>query len=183
MIAHQTDRGLVIWLTGLSGAGKSSLAIAVNNELQTHGIQSMVLDGDQLRIGLCADLGFSAQDKSENLRRAAEVAKLVTKSGVVVLAAFISPYKRDRNMVREILHDQNFIEIYCNANLEICELRDVKGLYKRARSGELVDFTGISSPFEAPIDSEINLDTGAEVAIDCVNKVMDYLRNNNFLTL
>ena len=151
-------KGGVLWFTGLSGSGKSTLAMALEGALFAKGYETFVLDGDNLRYGLNANLGFSEEDRSENIRRAGEVAALFAKSGVVVLTAFISPFISDRNRVRDIVGDA-FHEIYLDPGLAACEARDPKGLYKKARAGEIPDFTGISSPYEAPENPELRIDT------------------------
>lgn len=166
-------RGVILWFTGLSGSGKSTLAIAVEGYLKNMGYRTIVLDGDTLRHGLCSDLGFSDNDRHENIRRIGEVAKLFMEAGVIVIAAFISPYIADRDRARKIVEQEDFIEIYCNASLEICEKRDLKGLYKKARLGEITEFTGISSPYEAPIDPELILNTGQASLINCLSQVVD----------
>jgi len=145
-------RSAILWFTGLSGAGKSTLAHAVEERLHQLGCRTYVLDGDNVRHGLCGDLGFSAADRTENIRRIGEVAKLMIDAGVIALTAFISPFRADRERVRGMVMHGEFIEIYCHCPVEVCETRDVKGLYQRARAGEVKDFTGISSPYEAPLN-------------------------------
>jgi len=152
-------KGGALWFTGLSGSGKSTLAHAVEERLHQQGVRTYVLDGDNVRHGLCGDLGFSDVARRENIRRIGEAAKLFVDAGVVVLTAFISPFRSDRQQVRELLRG-DFFEIYCDSSLDICESRDVKGLYKRARKGEIKDFTGISSPYEAPESPELIVNTG-----------------------
>lgn len=142
-------KAVILWFTGLSGAGKSTLAHAVELTLYEHYCRTFVIDGDNVRHGLCSDLGFSVQDRQENIRRIGEMSKLFVEAGIIVLTAFISPFIADRNRVRELVNPEEFIEIYCKANLAVCENRDVKGLYAKARRGEIKDFTGISSPYEA----------------------------------
>lgn len=144
------QRGKVIWLTGLSGSGKSTLAIGLERRLHDEGVATMLLDGDNLRTGLCKDLGFSEADREENIRRIAEVARLFCQAGIVTLASFISPTRHIRGLAAHIVGEADFLEVYVNASLETCESRDVKGLYKKARAGQIPDFTGIHSPFEAP---------------------------------
>jgi adenylylsulfate kinase len=146
--AQNGHRGAIIWFTGLSGSGKSTLAHAVEESLYQQGCSTFVLDGDNVRHGLCGDLGFSDKDRQENIRRIGEMAKLFMEAGMIVLTAFISPYRVDRNRVRSMVEPDNFIEIYCDTPIEVCEIRDVKGLYKKARAGEIAEFTGISSPYE-----------------------------------
>ena len=167
--------GLVLWFTGLSGSGKSTLANALDARLFGLGLHTYVLDGDNVRHGLCKDLGFSDQDREENIRRIGEVAKLFYDAGVVTMTAFISPFRADRERVRELLPAGDFIEVYCRCDLEICEERDPKGLYKKARAGEIREFTGISSPYEEPENPEIVVDTGRESLDDCVQQIVDYL--------
>lgn len=155
-------RSAVLWFTGLSGSGKSTLAHAVEDELYKRQCRTFVLDGDNVRHGLCGDLGFSLEDRKENIRRVGEVAKLFTEAGVIVLTAFISPLREDRERVRNILPHGDFIEIYCAASLEVCEGRDVKGLYKKARAGQIPEFTGITSPYEEPVNPELVVNTGGD---------------------
>ncbi|MEJ2310694.1 MAG: adenylyl-sulfate kinase [Gammaproteobacteria bacterium] len=153
-------KSFVLWFTGLSGSGKSTLAHAVEQELFRRGLQVMVLDGDNVRHGLCSDLGFKAEDRHENLRRIGETAKLFVEAGVIVLAAFVSPYRRDREQVRSMLPHGDFLEVFCDCDLAICEERDPKGLYARARAGEIRNFTGISDPYEPPVKPDMVFDTG-----------------------
>lgn len=153
-------KAMTVWFTGLSGSGKSAIAGEVERKLFLEGYHTIVLDGDNLRSGLNKGLGFSPEDRKENIRRAAEVARLLNDAGVIVLASFISPYKEDRQMAREILGDA-FVEVYVNTSLSVCETRDVKGLYARARRGEIKDFTGISSPYEVPSSPDITIDTSS----------------------
>lgn len=176
------DHGSVLlWFTGLSGAGKSTLAHAVEERLYQAGCRTFVLDGDNVRHGLCGDLGFSEKDRVENIRRVGESAKLFLEAGVITLTAFISPFRKDRERVRTLFPHGDFLEIYCRAALEVCEQRDVKGLYKRARAGEIKDFTGISSPYEEPYDPELVVDTGSESLDDCVAAVLAMLRERGIL--
>jgi adenylylsulfate kinase len=154
------QRGLVVWLTGLSGSGKSTLAVEVEHALYHMGRLAYRLDGDNIRQGLNSDLGFSASDRDENIRRVAEVASLFQDAGIIVLVAFISPYRRMREFARQRAGQNHFLEVYCRADLEILKTRDVKGLYARAQTGQLVEFTGISSPYEEPLAPELVLDTG-----------------------
>ena len=144
------QKGVTIWFTGLSGSGKSTVAVAAEAALREQGRLTYILDGDNVRQGLNSNLGFSAEDRTENIRRIGEVAKLFTDTGVIVLTAFISPYREDRDQVREIMADGDFLEVHISADVEACEKRDVKGLYKKARAGEIPNFTGISAPYEAP---------------------------------
>ena len=168
-------RSAILWFTGLSGAGKSTLANAVNQALFDRGLATYVLDGDNIRHGLCKDLGFSDADREENIRRIGEVAKLFLDSGVIVLTAFVSPFRADRDKARALVEDGDFLEIFCSADLSVCEERDTKGLYAKARAGEIKEFTGISSPYEAPEDPELSVDTGAGDLESCVKQVVDAL--------
>lgn len=169
----------ILWFTGLSGAGKSTLAHRVEDLLFARQCSTYVFDGDNVRHGLCADLGFSAQDRSENIRRVGEMSKLFLDAGVIALTAFISPFRKDRDMVRALVRDGDFIEIYCNAGVDVCEQRDVKGLYQKARRGEISDFTGISSPYEEPLKPEIVVHTGRDTLDDCAAEVLRYLEQND----
>jgi adenylyl-sulfate kinase len=169
-------RGLVIWLTGLSGAGKTTIATELERQLFRSGRHTYLLDGDILRRGLCSDLGFTADARRENIRRAGEVAALFADAGVMVIAAFISPFRADRQLARAMVPPGSFIEVFVNAPLEVCEQRDVKGLYARARANQLKEFTGISAPYEAPQHPEIELHTEQLTAVESVARVMDYLR-------
>ena len=169
--AQNGHRGAIIWFTGLSGAGKSTLAHAVEEHLHQMGCRTFVLDGDNVRHGLCGDLGFSAADRVENIRRVGEVAKLFMEAGVIVLTAFISPFRGDRNKVRAMVQPGEFVEIYCQCPVEVCEQRDTKGLYKKARAGEIGQFTGISSPYEAPDSPELVVNTSERSLQDCVQQV------------
>lgn len=169
-------RSVILWFTGLSGAGKSSLAHAVEERLHQMGGHTFVFDGDNVRHGLCSDLGFSSEDRVENIRRVGEMAKLFLEAGVIALTAFISPFRSDRERVRSLVPHGEFLEIYCRCPLEVCEDRDVKGLYKRARAGEIKDFTGISSPYEEPVDPELVVDTGSQPLGQSVDNVIELLR-------
>jgi adenylylsulfate kinase len=168
-------RGAIIWFTGLSGAGKSTLSHAVEEELHQRGCRTFVLDGDNVRHGLCGDLGFSAADRVENIRRVGEMAKLFMEAGVIVLTAFISPYRAERERVRGMAQHGDFIEIYCDSPLEVCEQRDVKGMYKKARAGQISDFTGITSPYEAPENPELVVPSGSTELEECVQQVLELL--------
>jgi adenylylsulfate kinase len=175
--AHQRGhRSAILWFTGLSGAGKSTLANAVNSALFEQGLACYVLDGDNVRHGLCRDLGFSDADREENIRRIGEVAKLFLDAGVVVLTAFVSPFRADRARARALVEPGDFIEIHCAADLEVCEGRDTKGLYAKARAGEIKEFTGISSPYEAPEAPELRIDTGRQGLDPCVQQVLAHLQ-------
>jgi len=165
-------RGAIVWFTGLSGSGKSTLAHAVEETLHRQGCRTFVLDGDNVRHGLCGDLGFSSKDRVENIRRIGEMAKLFMEAGVIVLTAFISPFRADRERVRGMVEHGDFIEIYCDAPIGVCESRDVKGMYKKARAGLIAEFTGISSPYEAPEDPELTVNTGTAELDDCVQQVI-----------
>lgn len=168
-------RSVIVWFTGLSGAGKSTLAHAVEEHLHRSGCSTFVLDGDNVRHGLCADLGFSDAARSENIRRAGEAAKLFVEAGVIVLTAFISPFRADRERVRALVPADDFIEVYCRCPLDVCEQRDVKGLYQRARSGEIAEFTGISSPYEAPQAPTLLIDTARYDLAQSVDQVLSLL--------
>ncbi|OQW93281.1 MAG: adenylyl-sulfate kinase [Beggiatoa sp. IS2] len=168
-------RSIVLWFTGLSGAGKSTVAHAVEEQLYQLGYHTYVLDGDNVRHGLCGDLGFSNEDRVENIRRVGEVSKLFIEAGVIVLTAFISPFRTDRDRVRKLLKTDDFVEIYCDCPISVCEERDVKGLYRKARAGEIKEFTGISSPYEPPEHPELVIDTGSQSIETCVEQVLNYL--------
>ena len=174
-------KGIVLWLTGLSGSGKSTLANALNESLHSKGLSTFILDGDNIRHGLCKDLGFSDKDREENIRRIGEVANLFMNAGIITITAFVSPFKNDREKVKNIIGSKDFIEIYCAANLDVCEARDTKGLYKKARLGQIKEFTGISSPYEIPPDPNIIVETGSMDLIDSVQQIIDYLNANNLL--
>lgn len=170
------QEGIVIWFTGLSGAGKSTLARLLERQLFDEGHLSIVLDGDNIRQGICNNLGFSAEDRLENIRRVAELSKLFLDTGVICINAFISPRTSQRNMAREIIGTENFLEVYLDTPLEVCELRDVKGLYKRARSGEISRFTGISDPYEAPVNPEITINTADCRPEQALEQILTLLR-------
>ncbi len=173
---QRSHRSAILWFTGLSGAGKSTLANAVNAALFEQGLACYVLDGDNIRHGLCKDLGFSDADREENIRRIGEVAKLFVDAGVVALTAFVSPFKADRDKVRALVPTGDFIEIHCAADLDVCEQRDTKGLYAKARAGQIKEFTGISSPYEAPEAPELRVDTGSQSLEQGVAQVLAYLQ-------
>lgn len=181
--AQNKHRGAIIWFTGLSGAGKSTLAHAVEEKLHQMGCRTFVLDGDNVRHGLCGDLGFSDHDRVENIRRIGEVAKLFMEAGVIVLTAFISPFRADRERVRGMVKNGEFIEIYCDSAIEICENRDVKGLYKKARAGQILEFTGISSPYEPPENAELTINTGETELEFCVEKILDEVLHRGIISL
>jgi adenylylsulfate kinase len=170
-VARFGQPGLVIWFTGLSGAGKTTLAARLERRLFDQGKPVYFLDGDALRLELCRDLGFTAADRQENVRRAGAVARILADAGLIVLVALISPFRRDRDQIRSSLPAGNFIEVFVNAPLEICERRDVKGLYQKARAGLLADFTGISSPYEPPLAPEVELRTDAQNVEQCLNQL------------
>lgn len=173
--ALNNHKGAIVWFTGLSGAGKSTLANALEDRLNKMGKRTYVLDGDNVRKGLNKDLGFSDADRVENIRRIGEVAKLMLDAGIIVMTAFISPFRADREIVRNLVGKGEFIEVYTEADLDICEQRDPKGLYKKARAGEIPEFTGISSPYEAPENPEITINTGDRDIPHCVDELVDYL--------
>lgn len=165
----------VVWFTGLSGAGKSTLSHSVEKKLSHESFRTVVLDADIMRGGLCRDLGFSKRDRSENVRRVGEVAKLFFETGILTLTAIISPYRKDRSMVRALVGNENFLEIYCRCPIEICEARDVKGLYQRARRGEIRQFTGISAPYEEPEHADLVLDTATCSLEECTDTLLTFL--------
>ena len=174
-------KSAVIWFTGLSGSGKSTVSVALEKALFNEGKQTYRLDGDNVRHGLNKNLGFSPEDRTENIRRIGEVAKLMVDAGSITVTAFISPYKQDRDNVRAILEDDEFIEVYTKCSVEECEKRDPKGLYKKARSGEIPEFTGISAPYEAPDHPEIILDTEHESINQSVDRVIQYLKQHQYI--
>jgi adenylylsulfate kinase len=174
-------RGAILWFTGLSGAGKSTLAHAVEEQLHQRSYRTFVLDGDNVRHGLCNDLGFTPEDRVENIRRIGEMAKLFIEAGIIVLTAFISPFRAERERVRSLVEQGDFIEIHCDSPLEVCESRDVKGLYKKARAGLIPDFTGISSPYEAPQNPELIVNTGTSDLNSCVWQVINELKRRGIL--
>jgi bifunctional enzyme CysN/CysC len=169
-------KGAILWLTGLSGAGKSTIATELERELFAMGLHTYILDGDNIRHGLSANLGFSPEDRQENIRRVGEVAKLLMDAGVLVITAFISPYRDDRRLARSLVDDKDFIEVYVNAPVEVCEQRDPKGLYKKARAGQIREFTGISAPYEAPEKPEVEVRTDQQSVAECVAHIIDYLK-------
>ncbi|MCX8001364.1 MULTISPECIES: adenylyl-sulfate kinase [Anoxybacillus] len=171
----------VLWFTGLSGSGKSTLANAVAKTLFEQNIHCYVLDGDNVRHGLNSDLGFSTKDRTENIRRIGEVAKLFVDSGQIVLTAFISPFRQDRQLVRNKLEQDEFVEVYVRCPLETCEQRDPKGLYKKARNGEIRDFTGIDSPYEPPLSPDFVVDTDQYSIDQCVQQIISYLKNKQWI--
>ncbi len=171
----------VLWFTGLSGAGKSTVAGAVEQELVKQGFHTYLLDGDNVRHGLCGDLGFSEQDRKENIRRIGEVAKLMVDAGLIVLTAFISPHRQERQMVRELLGEGEFNEVFVDVPLDICEQRDPKGLYKKARAGEIKNFTGIDSDYEAPVSPEVRVENGSQPLANTVQIIINYLENHGYI--
>jgi len=174
-------KGCTIWMTGLSGSGKSTLAVALEKVLIDRGIRTFVLDGDNVRHGLNKDLGFSPEDRNENIRRIGEVAKLFTDAGVINITAFISPYRQDRDRVRALMAEGDFLEAYVDCPLEVCEQRDPKGLYKKARAGQIPEFTGISAPYEAPDHAEITLKTGEMSKEETLRTLVEYLEQKGYI--
>ncbi len=175
-------RAVTVWFTGLSGSGKSTLATAVERDLVDRGVSAYVLDGDNLRHGLNSDLGFSPSDREENIRRAGEVCRLFHDAGMIVLTAFISPYRRDRLLVRQMHPGGGFIEVFVDTPIEVCEERDVKGLYARARSGEIPEFSGVSAPYEEPIEPELHMETVGRTIEGCVEEIVRYLESGGFVS-
>src|SRR5690554_4925509 len=167
----------LMWFTGLSGSGKSTIANVVEQELHKQGVKTYILDGDNIRKGINSDLSFSPEDRTENIRRIAEISHLMIDAGLVVLAAFVSPYKKDRENIRSIVKDVNFVEIYVNTSLEECEKRDVKGLYKKARAGEIKNMTGITAPYEAPNNPDLEIKTEIEPLEVAAQRVIDYVKD------
>ena len=172
----------IIWLTGLSGSGKSTIANALEEYLFNKGINTCVLDGDNVRLGLNSDLSFSNEDRKENMRRIAEVSKITSQNGLLTITAFISPFENERLLCKDIIGD-DFIEVHISTPIDICETRDVKGLYKKARNGEIKKFTGIDSPYEEPIKPNITIDTSNLEINSCVEVIIEYLNNNNYINL
>ncbi len=179
--ARLGQRGATVWLTGLSGSGKSTIAVAAEKALADAGHLTYILDGDNIRQGLNSNLGFSPEDRTENIRRIGEVGKLFTDAGIIVFTSFISPYRADRDSVREIMGEGDFVEVYVAASLETCESRDVKGLYKKARAGEIPEFTGISAPYEEPENAELVIDTNGQTVDESVQVLVGYLRKGGYL--
>ena len=169
---HQS---ILLWFTGLSGSGKSTIANCVEQELHKNSIHTYTLDGDNIRKGLNSDLSFSPEDRSENIRRIAETAQLMIDAGLVVLAAFVSPYRNDRDYIRKIVGDDNMVEIYINTSIEECERRDVKGLYKKARKGEINNMTGISAPYESPLHPDIQINTEEVTIVDATKQIINFI--------
>ena len=175
-------RSMVLWFTGLSGSGKSTLAHALEEKLFQKGCRTFVLDGDNIRHGLNSNLDFSEKSRTENIRRVSEVSKLMMESGLIVMTAFISPFNKDRNEARKLISSDDFIEIYCKASLETCEARDVKGLYKRARAGEIKNYTGIDSPYEKPENPELVIDTDQQSLEESMSNILDFLKSNGVIS-
>lgn len=169
-------RGMVLWFTGLPGAGKSTLAHAVEERLFLQGCHTFVFDGDNVRHGLCSDLGFAPAQRAENIRRIGEMARLFVEAGIISLAAFVSPSNTDRERLRNLFALGDFAEIYCNCSLAVCEQRDIKGMYRRARAGEIAEFTGVSAPYEAPLSPELIVDTANRTLNECVEQVLQYVQ-------
>jgi adenylylsulfate kinase len=180
--ALNRHRSLVVWFTGLSGAGKSTIAYETEERLHRLGCRTYVFDGDNVRHGLCSDLGFSVPDRRENIRRVGEMVKLFLDAGVIALAAFISPFRSDREWVRSLIGKNLFIEIYCRCPVEVCQSRDIKGFYEKARRGEIPEYTGVSSPYEEPMQPDLTLDTHILSLEDCVAQVVNLLRRSDILT-
>ncbi len=174
-------KSFVLWFTGLSGSGKSTLAHALEEKLFNIGCRTFVLDGDNVRHGLNSNLDFSEAGRAENIRRISEVSKLMMEAGQIVMTAFISPFREDRTIARNLISNGSFIEVYCKASLEVCESRDVKGLYKLAREGNIKNYTGIDSPYEAPESPELIIDTEKETLDNSVSKILNYLAENKFI--
>ncbi len=177
----KNQKSCVLWFTGLSGSGKSTIANELEKRLNEMGYHTYLLDGDNIRAGLNKDLGFTKEDRRENIRRIAEVAKLFIDAGLITITAFISPFREDREMAKNIIGEKDFIEVFVDAPLEECIKRDPKGLYKKALRGEIKDFTGIDSPYERPDKPGIHIRTGKMGVDECVSKIMGYLKNGNFL--
>lgn len=169
------QKSVMIWFTGLSGSGKSTIAIALERELHKRGLLCRILDGDNIRSGINNNLGFTEADRIENIRRIAEVSKLFIDTGIITIAAFISPTNDIRQMAAEIIGEEDFVEIFVNTPLEVCEQRDIKGLYAKARKGEIKNFTGISAPFEAPVNPDLSLDTSSLSLEECVNRLLELI--------
>lgn len=174
-------RSIVLWFTGLSGTGKSTIAHAVEKQLYLMGYRTFVFDGDNVRYGLCSDLGFSQKDRAENIRRIGEMVKLFIEAGTIALTAFISPYRADRERVRQLVSKEDFVEIYCRCPIQICEERDIKGLYRQARKNQIQEFTGISAPYEEPETPDLILDTHMSSLDECVNQVIAFLDDRKIL--
>ncbi len=176
------QKGVTLWLTGLSGSGKSTIAVELEHALIENKHQTYILDGDNIRHGLNKNLGFSPEDRTENIRRIGEVAKLFTEANIITIAAFVSPYREDRDNVRKLLDHGEFIEIYVQCSLEVCEARDTKGLYKKARTGEVKDFTGISAPYEEPLNPELTIDSSKLSVEASTRAILNYLEEKGYVT-
>ena len=176
------QKGATIWLTGLSGSGKSTIAVELEHALIENKHQAYILDGDNIRHGLNKNLGFSPEDRAENIRRIGEVAKLFTEANIITIAAFVSPYREDRDNVRKLLNQGEFVEIYVKCSLEVCETRDTKGLYKKARAGEVKDFTGISAPYEEPLNPELTIDSSKLSVEESAREILNYLEEKGHVT-
>jgi len=174
-------RSIALWFTGLPSSGKSTIAHAVEERLYKMGVRTYTFDGDNVRHGLCSDLGFSPEDRAENLRRIAEMIKLFLDAGIVVLAAFVSPFRKDREKIRRIISEKDFIEIYCKCPVEVCMKRDPKGMYERALRGEIKEYTGISSPYEEPENPDLILETHLLSIEECVERVLKLINNKIFI--
>jgi adenylylsulfate kinase len=174
-------KGCTVWLTGLSGSGKSTIAVDLEKRLWERGVRAYILDGDNIRHGLNKNLGFSPEDRTENIRRIGEVAKLFTEAGVVALTAFISPYRADRDQVRALMQPGDFVEVHVDCPVEVCEQRDVKGLYKKARAGEIKEFTGISAPYEAPAKPELAINTAGQSVEASALQILKYLESRGVI--
>jgi adenylylsulfate kinase len=174
-------RGCTVWLTGLSGAGKSTIAVDLEKRLLERGVRTYILDGDNIRHGLNKNLGFSPEDRTENIRRIGEVAKLFTDAGLVAVTAFISPYRADRDQVRALMQPGDFVEVFVDCPVEVCEQRDVKGLYKKARAGEIKEFTGISAPYEAPANPELTINTAGQSVQDSARQILSHLERQGIV--
>lgn len=179
--AINRHRGLTIWFTGLSGSGKSTVSVALEERLTNMGCRTYRLDGDNVRTGLNRDLSFTPEDRIENIRRIGEVARLLRDAGIINLTAFISPYRRDREMARALSENGDFVEVFVDAPLEVCEARDPKGLYKKARAGSIPNFTGINAPYEPPEHPEVHLHTESCSVGDCVDQLIEYLIDNGYI--
>jgi adenylylsulfate kinase len=175
------NKSCIVWLTGLSGSGKSTIAVALEKALWSRGVRSYILDGDNIRHGLNKNLGFSPADRTENIRRIGEVAKLFVDAGMVAITAFISPYRADRDQVRALVAEGDFVEVFVDCPLDVCEGRDVKGLYAKARAGQIPEFTGISAPYEAPLKPELTLRTAAQSVEQSVAQVVGYLEGRGIV--
>ncbi len=171
-------KGCTVWLTGLSGSGKSTIAVDLEKRLWERGVRAYILDGDNVRHGLNKNLGFSPTDRTENIRRIGEVAKLFSDAGLVTLTAFISPYRADRDQVRGLMGEGDFVEVHVDCPVDVCEQRDVKGLYKKARAGEIKEFTGISAPYEAPLDPELTIRTAGQSVEASARQILQYLETH-----